>query len=91
MKLTAEEFRSIPYEGSAYDQISIPDNNVLIPAEQARKKAFERTRQSAYSHLPALLNPVGTARFELATPSTPLKCATWLRYVPGSATTLISA
>ena len=25
---------------------------------------------------------VGTARFELATPSTPLKCATWLRYVP---------
>ena len=47
MKLTVEEPRSLPYEGGAYEQVSIPDINVLIPAEQARKKESERTRQSA--------------------------------------------
>ncbi len=47
MKLTVEEPRSLPYEGSAREQVYLPDINVLIPAEQARKKEFERTRQSA--------------------------------------------
>ena len=48
-------------------------------------KASIRHRVSGVSELSWHLKPgllVGTARFELATPCTPSKCATRLRYVP---------
>ena len=63
------------------NQISGSHITSFIPA--VREKLQEKPERLVTRHLPlvtALL--VGTARFELATPCTPSKCATRLRYVP---------
>ena len=41
-------------------------------------------KQKQYGIKTILSSYVGTTRFELATPCTPCKCATGLRYVPNS-------
>jgi hypothetical protein len=45
-------------------------------------KAFSENEKGQSGNIPALSSQVGTTGFEPATPCTPCKCATGLRYVP---------
>jgi site-specific DNA recombinase len=45
-------------------------------------KGLDKNERGQSGNIPTLSSQVGTTRFELATPCTPCKCATGLRYVP---------
>ncbi len=70
-----------------------PASNDLIECNGLAKCSGGQNTNLGYDIMPLhiigrVFLKVGTARFELATPSTPLKCATWLRYVPNYFLTL---